>query len=257
VIAAIAAVWVTARAPAAGIRLQPDTELVAKAAAPSLSPSAPRVAAAATAAPARAPASSVAAPGLPATEADPSEDSAREVSAVVETSATRGLAANTPMKEEDAARHLARAWHSIFRSAPREATLSVLWAHWAHETARGQRMHAYNFAGLKGHGPSGVSVVVWTREGDAPNDLVKRSFRAYRGPAEGARDYLRLLVTRYPSAVRAARDGNAYAFAVALELGGYFTGNSRVYTRALTSLAFECRRRGLGADLEAPDAPSG
>jgi flagellum-specific peptidoglycan hydrolase FlgJ len=107
-------------------------------------------------------------------------------------------------------------------------------------------MHAYNFAGLKGRGPSGASVVVWTREG-TPGDLVQRTFRAYRGAQEGARDYVRLLADRYPMAVREARDGNAYGFASALDAGGYFTGDDRAYLRALTSLNIECRRRGLGA----------
>ncbi len=260
-IAALAAVWVTARAPAAGIRPRPEahsapsTETRARESSPP--PDGDHAAAPPASAGTQAPSPPDPTPRSAGSAAEPAAEAAREVSAIVETSATRGLAAYTPMSEEDAARHIARAWHSIFKAAPPASTLSVLWAHWAHETARGQRMHAYNFAGLKGRGPSGASVVVWTREGDAPNDLVERSFRAYRSPAEGARDYLRLLVTRYPSAVRAARDGNAYAFALALDRGGYFTGDSHVYTRALTSLSFECRRRGLAADLEAPSAPAG
>jgi flagellum-specific peptidoglycan hydrolase FlgJ len=155
------------------------------------------------------------------------------------------MAADTPMSEEDAVQTLAAAWHAEFRHAASEATVAVLWAHWAHETGRGQRMHAYNYAGIKGRGPSGASVVVWTREGPNSLDLVQRTFRAYRNPHEGAMDYVKLLRTRYPFALRAAREGNAYAFASALSEGGYFTGDERAYTRALTRLSAECRRRGL------------
>jgi flagellar protein FlgJ len=185
-------------------------------------------------------------PPAPAKPPEPSERST-ELDAVVATSAARELAANTPMSEPEASRHLSQAWLAVTKKPASEGTLCVLWAHWAHETRRGQRMHAYNFAGLKGRGPSGASVVVWTREG-TPGDLVQRTFRAYRGPQEGARDYLRLLVDRYPTAVREARDGNAYGFASALDTGGYFTGDDRAYLRALTSLSIECRRRGLGAN---------
>ncbi|HWA78349.1 MAG TPA: glucosaminidase domain-containing protein [Polyangiaceae bacterium] len=168
-----------------------------------------------------------------------------ELDAVVETAAVASLAANTPMDEEQAARHLMQAWHAVLDVRPSEQTLAVLWAHWAHETARGRRMHAFNFAGIKGRGPSGASVVVWTREGAGSSELVRRTFRAYRTANEGARDYVRLLSTRYPAALRAAGDGNAYGFVSALDAGGYFTGDTRAYLRAVTSLSSECRRRGL------------
>lgn len=178
-------------------------------------------------------------------ESQPEPDSGTELDAVVETAATASLPANTPMAEAAAAAHLARAWRSVVGTHPSEQTLAVLWAQWAHETGRGQRMHAYNFAGIKGRGPSGASVVVWTREGTTSSDLVRRTFRAYRAPSEGARDYLRLLAGRYPSALRAAREGNALNFVSALDQGGYFTGDTRAYLRAVVSLSLECRRRGL------------
>jgi flagellum-specific peptidoglycan hydrolase FlgJ len=228
VIAALAAVWVTTAAPAAGVRTGP------------------------TGAPSRASAVTVpsgaagVAPPAAQRSADSSERST-ELGAVVATPAVRDLSANTPMDEADAIHHLAQAWTAVTKTPADLGTRCVLWAHFAHETRRGKRMHAYNFAGLKGRGPTGASVVVWTREG-TPGELVQRTFRAYRGAQEGARDYLRLLVDRYPSAVRAARDGNAYGFASALDAGGYFTGDDRAYLRALTSLSIECRRRGLGAE---------
>jgi flagellum-specific peptidoglycan hydrolase FlgJ len=227
VIAALAAVWVTTAAPAAGVRTGSGVALSR--------------------------ASTVTVPSGPAGGPPPtaqksveSTERSTELGAVVETPAARRLSANTPMAEADAIQHLAQAWTAVTKTTAAHGTLCVLWAHFAHETRRGQRMHAYNFAGLKGRGPTGASVVVWTREG-TPGELVQRTFRAYRGPQEGARDYLRLLVDRYPSAVRAAREGNAYSFASALDAGGYFTGDDRAYLRALTSLSIECRRRGLGA----------
>lgn len=238
-IAALAAVWVTTAAPAAGVRptggVTEHPPAVPTASAPSapVAPAPPKPAA----------------PAAPAAPAVPAGDST-ELDAVV-AAPVRDLSANTPMPETNATRYLARAWSTVMKAPPSEGTLCVLWAHWAHETGRGQRMHAYNFAGLKGRGPTGASVVVWTREGTS-GDLVQRTFRAYRGPQEGARDYLRLLADRYPSAVRAARDGNAYGFASALDSGGYFTGDERAYLRALSSLSIECRRRGLGARPAAP-----
>lgn len=191
-----------------------------------------------------------------AADAPAGSDHGTEVDAVVETAAAATLSPNTPMAEGDAALHLARAWHQIFNARPSEQTLAVLWAQWAHETARGQRMHAYNFAGIKGRGPTGASVVVWTREGAAPSDLVKRTFRAYRSAGEGARDYVRLLATRYPQALRAARDGNVYGFVSALDTGGYFTADTRAYLRAVSSLSSECRRRGLSVAAIAGGARS-
>jgi len=229
VLGALAAVWITARAPAAGLAPPDPSHGHAITASPSAAPTAVT---------------------LPPRSTDPSSDRnderpPAELGAVIETSAARALPANSPMSEEDSARQLAHAWHAVVGSAGSELTLCLLWAHWAHETGRGQRMHAYNFAGLKGRGPSGASVVVWTREGPSSSELVQRTFRAYRTPAEGARDYVHLLKKRYPAALRAAKAGNPLDFSVALETGGYFTGDSRAYLRALGSLSIECRRREL------------
>jgi hypothetical protein len=153
--------------------------------------------------------------------------------------------ADTPLEENAAAEHLARAWRAVLGRPARETTVAVLWAHWAHETARGQRMHGFNFGGIKGRGPAGASVVVWTREGARPGELVQRTFRAYETPREGAYDYVALLRTRYPKAFRAARYGHVDEFATALQAGGYFTADGSAYLRALTMLSGECRRRGI------------
>jgi len=159
--------------------------------------------------------------------------------------------ADTPLDENDAAEYLARAWYAVLQRPARETTVAVLWAHWAHETARGQRMHAYNFGGIKGRGPSGAGVVVWTREGAAATDLVQRTFRAYDSASEGAYDYVALLRKRYPTAFRAARYGRVDDFVAALERGGYFTADPSAYLRALRILSGECRRRGISTSAVA------
>jgi flagellum-specific peptidoglycan hydrolase FlgJ len=231
VIAALSGVWVTTAAPAAGVRQGLTSHRATSSVRDERRDAVP--------APASKP--------QPAAERHLEPEPA-ELDAVVATTAARELSANTPMDDANATRHLAAAWLAVSKTPASEQTLCVLWAHWAHETGRGQRMHAFNFAGLKGRGPTGASVVVWTREGRVP-ELVQRTFRAYRTPSEGARDYVQLLFSRYPSAARAARDGNAYAFATALETGGYFTGDGRTYVRALSSLSLEFRRRRLHAAL--------
>ena len=156
-----------------------------------------------------------------------------------------GPLADTPLAENDAAEYLARAWYAVLGRRARETTVAVLWAHWAHETARGQRMHGHNFGGIKGRGPTGAGVLVWTREGPRLTDLVQRTFRAYETPREGAHDYVSLLRTRYPKAFRAARYGRVDEFVAALEEGRYFTADGGVYLRAVTRLSLECRRRGV------------
>jgi hypothetical protein len=172
-----------------------------------------------------------------------------------------GPIADTPLEENDAAEHLARAWRAVLHRPARETTVAVLWAHWAHETARGQRMHGFNFGGIKGRGPAGASVVVWTREGARPGELVQRTFRAYDTAREGAYDYVALLRARYPKAFRAARYGRVDEFVAALQAGGYFTADGSAYLRALTMLSGECRRRGISTAAvdrvrQNPDAAS-
>jgi hypothetical protein len=146
-------------------------------------------------------------------------------------------AARTPMEEDEAAIYLAAAWRSIFQMPIDGATLAILWSHWALETGRGQRMVRYNFAGLKGTAPAGGSVQLWTQEKeDEAAARVRRRFRAYSSPEEGARDYILLLKSRYPRALRAANRGSPIDFVRALEEGNYFTEDPERYLRAVISL---------------------
>jgi len=151
----------------------------------------------------------------------------------------------TPLGEEAAARYLARAWHGVLGKPASEAGLSTLWAHWAHETGRGTRMMGYNFAGLKGHKSRGGRHV-WTREATgSKKELVRRSFRVYETPEQGAYDYVSLLLERYRGALSAARQGRTEDFVAVLAARGYYTDHVDVYQKALSRLARECMERTL------------
>jgi hypothetical protein len=149
----------------------------------------------------------------------------------------------TALDENEAARVLAEAWRANVGTPPSARTLAILWAHWAHETGRGRRMVGHNFGGLKGAGPTGASVVAWTREGPEFGRIVLRKFRAYPDFPEGASDYVGLLRSRYPRALRAAKTGDVVQFADALASAGYFTDDPSAYRRALARLALECLER--------------
>jgi hypothetical protein len=158
---------------------------------------------------------------------------------------TAGIIRATPLNEADAARHLARALHRVVGSRASETAVAVLWAHWAHETGRGKRMLGHNFAGIKGEGTQG-GARVWTRESDgSKKELVRRTFRFYESPEQGALDYVTLLRTRYRGALSAAREDRIADFVNLLLVRGYYTDDKGVYERAITRLALECRRRSL------------
>lgn len=153
----------------------------------------------------------------------------------------------TALGTREAAGALHRAWQSHMGQPPSDGTLSILVGQWAHETGRGKAMLNYNFGGIKGTGPSGMSTVYGTREGWGDSEVrVRDRFRAYASAEEGAADYLSLLVRRYPEAVRAAGAEDATGFVRALEAGGYFTGNGADYARSVTALAREALASGFG-----------
>jgi len=148
----------------------------------------------------------------------------------------------TPMGRKEAVSFLADAWRESQSEAPSDSTLAVLCAHWSHETDHGRRMHAFNFGGIKGVGPSGQSLVIWTREHVGEERLVRRTFRAYASPEEGARDYVKLLADRYSVAFRAAREASIERFVTGLGSRGYFTDDEQTYLRSLARLVRECAR---------------
>lgn len=156
----------------------------------------------------------------------------------------------TPLSAKEATEALASAYRRRFGTEPTESTLTVLTAHWAHETGHGRSMVGFNFGGIKGVGPSGLTVACKTREGFGAGErrIVDR-FRAYQSADEGANDYLGLLARRYPVALERADAGDAVGFAHALGRAGYYTASPDAYARSIASIAAALR-----PDLA--DAPS-
>jgi hypothetical protein len=141
-------------------------------------------------------------------------------------------AQRTELTAAEASATLSQAWTDRFGEAPSPRTLAILTAQWSHETGEGRSMFNYNFAGIKGVGPSGLHVVQRTREGfGAQETVIRDSFRAYESALEGASDYLSLLDRKYPGALAAAKEGDVHDFVGELHDGGYFTGDSRAYAR--------------------------
>ncbi|MFO0565989.1 MAG: hypothetical protein U0263_10025 [Polyangiaceae bacterium] len=157
-------------------------------------------------------------------------------------------ARRTRLSGSDAAQALERAWTARHGRAPTRETVAVLTAQWAHETGRGASMYNFNFGGIKGAGPSGLSVEQRTREGSGATEVtITDRFRAYHTAEEGADDYLALLEKRFPGALAAAERGDAAGFVRELKARGYFTGNEGAYTRSVTSMASAALERGFDA----------
>lgn len=133
---------------------------------------------------------------------------------------------------------LGTAWYRVFGEQAPPQAIALLAGQWAHETGNGASMYNYNFGGIKGVGPSGLSVSQRTKEGWGENErsIVDR-FRAYGSAEEGAEDYVRLLAKRYGGAIEAARQGDADEFVHQLKARGYFTGNEQVYAVSVRRLA--------------------
>lgn len=130
------------------------------------------------------------------------------------------------------------AWERVTGEAPSDKTLALITAQWAHETGNGASMFNYNFAGIKGAGPGGLTVAQHTREGyGASERRIVDNFRAYRSAEEGATDYVQLLSRRFPDAVEGARQGDPAAFVRGLKSRGYFTGHEGAYLNSVSAIA--------------------
>lgn len=158
----------------------------------------------------------------------------------------------TQLSAGQAQEALRAAWENVTGEAPSDKTLALITAQWAHETGSGASMYNYNFAGIKGTGPSGLSVSQHTKEGwgDTERRIVD-NFRAYRSAQEGATDYVQLLAKRFPDAVEGAKQGDPAAFVRGLKSRGYFTGNEGAYLNSVSSIA----GRYLGQPLEVQGGP--
>ena len=154
----------------------------------------------------------------------------------------------TSLAGSQAARALRRAWVKAKKQAPNSDVVLILTAHWAHETRAGTSMFNYNFGGIKGKSPDGLSCIRDAHEGSGHrvHVLVDR-FRAYQSAKEGAEDYLSLLMRKYPQAIDAAERGDVTEFVSALKRGGYFTGSEADYARALSDLVIRAFELGFDA----------
>lgn len=177
-----------------------------------------------------------------------SADSSSPVSELTPVRRGEVAAVRTRLSGEQAAEALSGAWESIHGEKPSAETLSILTAQWAHETGRGASMYNYNFGGIKGSSPEGLSTSLRTREGWGKTEVtIRDSFRAYRTAEDGARDYLRLLGGRYAGALESAKAGDAEGFVHNLKLRGYFTGNEQAYARSVSSMSRAALEGGFGA----------
>ncbi len=179
---------------------------------------------------------------------------AQDFSALLESRSSASLggrrqvqATHTHLSGEQAQEALSRAWSNVMGEPPSKATLAILTAQWSHETGRGEHMYNFNFGGIKGTGPSGLTVAQRTREGwGATREVIVDNFRAYQSAEEGATDYVSLLARRYGDAVAAAKEGDPSGFVHGLKTGGYFTGNEQLYARSITQLAERALDEGAG-----------
>ncbi|HEX3594693.1 MAG TPA: glucosaminidase domain-containing protein [Polyangiaceae bacterium] len=170
-------------------------------------------------------------------------------------SATLVKAQRTPLSGSQAADAIKSAWTDVMGEPPSKATLAVLTAQWSHETGGGRSMLNYNFGGIKGTGPSGLSAAYGTKEGWGASEVhVTDTFRAYRTPEEGAKDYVALLARRFPKAVGAAKAGDPAAFVGALKERGYFTGNQAAYQHNVSLLSAQALEQGFDA-VSTPGSP--
>lgn len=162
----------------------------------------------------------------------------------------------TRLDRGQASTALASAYGKVVGEEPSPETVKILTAQWAHETGHGASMFNYNFGGIKGAGPEGLSVAQRTREGWGENErTIVDNFRAYRSAEEGATDYVSLLARRYPEAVQAAREGDPEGFVRALKARGYFTGNEAAYTRSIVALSGVALPSGSAVSPPRLDAP--
>lgn len=163
-------------------------------------------------------------------------------------------AKRTPLTAEQAMTAIAAAFEAQTGRALSSSGRALLTAQWAHETGHGTSMFNYNFGGIKGAGPNGLSVAQRTREGFGSSErTITDGFRAYDSAEQGAQDYVRLLLSRYGSAVEAAEQGDAGAFVRSLRTKGYFTGDPSAYQRSIACIARQLTGEESCADGVNPD----
>jgi hypothetical protein len=154
---------------------------------------------------------------------------------------------------------LSRAEERLTGHAARGSLVDLATAQACLETGGGRSMYNFNFGGIKGTSPSGLTATAGTHEWEGGTRYrTQAHFRAYESLDEGAADFLSLLHRRYAPAVAAAERGDVDGFAHALKAGGYFTGPEGRYANDLRSLLGLPRRPDDATPDDAtPAAPAG
>lgn len=165
-----------------------------------------------------------------------------------ESGTVRVAPSRTPLSGTQASEAIRRAYTRVTGEEPSRGTLAILTSHWALETGQGQSMYNYNFAGIKGKGPEGMTALMNTREGYGANTThIRDGFRAYSSAEDGAVDYISLLQRRYGSALDAAKSERPSQFVEQLKAKGYFTGDPELYAKGVTQLANRAMEHGFDA----------
>lgn len=132
---------------------------------------------------------------------------------------------------------IARAEQHLSGRTPSSSLVDLATAQACLETGSGRSMFNYNFGGIKGTSPSGMTAVSATHEWEGSTRYrTQARFRAYTSMDEGAQDFLSLLHRRYAPAIAAAERGDVDGYAHALKAGGYFTGPEARYANDLRGL---------------------
>ncbi len=142
----------------------------------------------------------------------------------------------TKVSASDLRAAIARACEQVHGSAPKEL-VDTLTAQASLETGSGQHMYNYNFGGIKGVGPTGLTAKCRTNEVlNGKTVSIVDGFRAYGTLDEGALDYVTTLRGRFGRSWDAAVVGDVRGFAHALKQQGYYTANEADYVKALSGL---------------------
>ena len=133
---------------------------------------------------------------------------------------------------------LARAWTRATGAPPSSGVLDAITAQANLETGRGTSMVQYNFGGIKGVGPTGLSTRASTIEveGGKTKHIVD-GFRAYDSLDAGALDYVRLVRGQFGAALARADAGDLDGFAHELKVAHYYTADEKDYARLLHAVS--------------------
>ncbi len=144
---------------------------------------------------------------------------------------------STPVSRGELRASIARAFEKVRGHVASEATLDILTAQASLETANGSKMNNFNFAGIKGHGPTGATAKYKTFEViDGKQIHIVDGFRAYDSLEQGAVDYVNVLGARFGKALGRAELGDVTGFAHELKASGYYTASEDSYRDALVGI---------------------